>query len=59
MKLGCGYCKGDGPEPGFICMDNNGPIVGCPVCNPTYDPSTARRQHQFESAQRQRKGERT
>jgi hypothetical protein len=25
---GCGYCKGAGE----IEMDNNGPIVRCPVC---------------------------
>ena len=29
----CKYCEGE-PEPGWIEMDNNGPIVRCPVCNP-------------------------
>jgi rubrerythrin len=31
--LGCDYCRDAGPEKGFIWMDNNGPIVECPVCN--------------------------
>lgn len=35
-SIGCKYCEGDGPEPGFLWMDNNGPIVTCPICN---DPS--------------------
>ncbi|KKM79756.1 hypothetical protein LCGC14_1346850 [marine sediment metagenome] len=30
---GCSYCQGTGPEPGWIWMDNNGPIVRCPICN--------------------------
>ena len=36
MKLGCRYCMPNGrpdPEPGWIEMDNNGPIVSCPICN--------------------------
>lgn len=28
----CEYCA-NGPEPGWIETDNNGPIVPCPVCN--------------------------
>lgn len=31
--VGCDYCSNE-PEAGYIEMDNNGPIVGCPVCNP-------------------------
>lgn len=29
----CQYCAGE-PEPHWIEMPNNGPIVPCPVCNP-------------------------
>lgn len=31
----CKYCKRDNKVlgPGWIEMDNNGPIVPCPVCN--------------------------
>lgn len=28
----CRYCEGE-PDPGWIEMPNNGPIVPCPVCN--------------------------
>jgi hypothetical protein len=33
----CQYCKPDHARlgPGWIEQDNNGPIVSCPVCNPT------------------------
>lgn len=30
---GCQHCKDAGPKPGWIEIDNNGPIVACPVCN--------------------------
>lgn len=30
-ESGCAYCRNE-PEPGWIEMDNNGPIVRCPVC---------------------------
>ena len=33
MRRGCEYCEGE-PEPGWIEMPNNGPIVECPFCNP-------------------------
>jgi hypothetical protein len=46
---GCDYCKGDGPEPGMIFTDNNGPIVPCPVCNPKTD-----REIEYERALMQR-----
>lgn len=29
----CYCCHGE-PEPGWIEMPNNGPIVPCPICNP-------------------------
>lgn len=38
-KAGCHYCAGE-PEPGFIEMPNNGPLVHCPVCNPEPDDYT-------------------
>lgn len=38
-KAGCHYCAGE-PEPGFIEMPNNGPIVHCPICNPEPDDYT-------------------
>jgi hypothetical protein len=28
----CAYCE-DEPEPGWIEMPNNGPVVPCPMCN--------------------------
>jgi hypothetical protein len=31
--IGCKYCEGAGPEPGFLWTENNGPIVTCPLCN--------------------------
>lgn len=34
--LGCSYCENE-PEPGYIEIDNNGPIVPCPMCNPERD----------------------
>lgn len=35
----CYYCKGE-PEPGYIEMPNNGPLVNCPICNPDPDDFT-------------------
>lgn len=46
---GCYYCKGDGPEPGLLYTENNGPIVPCPVCNPITD-----REIEYERAVAQR-----
>lgn len=40
MLLGCTYCKDAGPDPGWLWMDNNGPIVRCPFCNPEPDDFT-------------------
>ena len=33
----CKYCDRDHGRfgPGWVEIDNNGPIVGCPVCNPS------------------------
>lgn len=53
LKLSCNYCEGAGPTPGTLWTDNNGPIVDCPICN-DHSPS-ARRQREFEAAERQRK----
>lgn len=47
----CEYCKGE-PEPGWIEMDNNGPVVCCPVCNPDGDAERAWEMAEAE-AQRQ------
>ena len=41
---GCQTCAGMGPEPGLIEMDNNGPIVACPVCGPDAAPGNPPRQ---------------
>lgn len=54
-RLGCSYCEGQGPGPGVLWTDNNGPIVDCPMCNDN-SPS-ARRQREFEAAERQRHAE--
>lgn len=51
--LGCKYCEGE-QEPGFIEMDNNGPIVACPVCNADYDTPQKRREREYEAALRAR-----
>ena len=40
---GCDYCAGE-PEPGWIEMRNNGPIVPCPICNNEDDYDRAERQ---------------
>ena len=45
-KLGCAYCKGE-PEPGYIEMPDNGPVVPCPVCNPETDYDRAEAQRRF------------
>lgn len=39
----CPHCKGE-PEPGWIEMPDNGPVVPCPVCNPLDDYDLAERQ---------------
>lgn len=52
LTLKCRYCTGAGPEDGFLWMDNNGPIVRCPVCNP--DSDTKRRAREYEAALAQR-----
>jgi DNA-directed RNA polymerase subunit RPC12/RpoP len=31
LDKGCSYCARE-PEPGWIEMNDNGPIVRCPVC---------------------------
>lgn len=58
-KLGCRYCQGE-PEPGYIEMPNNGPVVPCPICNrkDDYDFAEAQRQEQAERglAQLRRRG---
>lgn len=47
---GCWYCECE-PEPGFIRVENGGPIGGCPVCNAEYN---SRREQEFELALAQR-----
>lgn len=44
----CSYCAGE-PEPGWIEMPDNGPIVSCPICNTTTD-----RQREYDAALAQR-----
>jgi hypothetical protein len=39
----CPHCKGE-PEPGWIEMPDNGPIVPCPLCNPLDEYDLAERQ---------------
>jgi hypothetical protein len=56
-RLGCSYCEGQGPEPGTLWMDNNGPIVDCPICND--NSPAAKRERDYEAALRQRDAEKT
>lgn len=39
-QLGCKHCEPDwlSVGRGWLEMDNNGPIVACPVCNPNELP---------------------
>ena len=46
--MACVYCSGE-PEPGWIEMPNNGPIVPCPICSPKTEKDIA-----WERAERQR-----
>jgi hypothetical protein len=50
MRLGCDHCKGE-PEPGYIELLNNGPVVPCPFCNPK-----TQREIEYEKALRAREG---
>lgn len=55
MMPNCKYCGDNGPSHGFLWTDNNGPIVACPVCNADYDTAKARRDRDFDAAERQRR----
>lgn len=47
----CAYCKGE-PEPGWIEMPNNGPIVPCPSCNKDAGDEYAKAERQRDMQRR-------
>jgi hypothetical protein len=47
----CPHCAGE-PEPGYIEMSDNGPIVPCPMCNKETDFDRAERQKRMQDARR-------